>query len=84
MDGSVVSAFERIVKPDPAIYLLLCERYGIDPATCLFVDDVQDNCRGAEAAGMQAFRYAGEGAAQLLSLEVARNAAPRQGAGRRT
>ena len=84
MDGCVVSALEHVVKPDPAIYALLCERYGLDPASCLFVDDVADNCRGAEEAGMRAFRYAGGDRARLLSLEIARNAAPRPGAGRRT
>lgn len=57
MDGWVVSAFERIMKPDPAIYLVLCKRYGLDPATCLFVDDNPDNVAGARVAGMQAHQF---------------------------
>ncbi|MDO4850108.1 MAG: HAD family phosphatase [Coriobacteriia bacterium] len=60
MDGAVVSAEERMMKPDPGIYALLCERYGLDPAECLFVDDNADNCEGARVAGMQAVRYAGD------------------------
>lgn len=60
MDGRVVSGFERMMKPDPAIYLLLCSRYGLAPASCLFIDDNEDNCRGAEAAGMQAFHFTGD------------------------
>ena len=63
MDGRVVSGFERIMKPDPAIYELLCSRYRLDPARCLFVDDNLDNCRGAEAAGMQAFHFTGDAGA---------------------
>ena len=60
MDGAVVSAEERMMKPDPGIYALLCERYGLDPAECLFVDDNADNCEGARVAGMRAVRYAGD------------------------
>lgn len=53
MDGWVVSAFVRLMKPDPRIYRLLTDEYGLDPAECLFVDDNADNVRGAEVAGMQ-------------------------------
>ncbi len=60
MDGAVVSAEERMMKPDPGIYALLCERYGLDPAECLFVDDNADNCEGARVAGMRAVRYTGD------------------------
>lgn len=59
LDGHVASGFERIMKPDPAIYHLLCLRYRLDPAECLFVDDNADNCEGARAAGMHAFHYTG-------------------------
>lgn len=60
MDGFIVSAFERIMKPDPLIYTALCERYQIDVTSCLFVDDNAANCRGAERAGMQSFHYDGD------------------------
>lgn len=63
MDGAVVSGEERLMKPDPAIYQLLCERYGLLAEECLFVDDNADNCEGARVAGMRAVRYAGDVAA---------------------
>ena len=59
VDGVVVSANERMMKPDPSIYQLLCERYDLDPAECLFVDDNEDNCIGAEVAGMRSFHFIG-------------------------
>lgn len=59
MDGYVVSGIERMMKPDPQIYQLLCDRYGLVPAECLFVDDNADNCEGARAAGMRAVQYTG-------------------------
>ena len=57
LDGCVVSAKERIMKPDPAIFRLLCLRYRLDPAECLFVDDNADNCEGARVAGLRAFHF---------------------------
>ena len=57
MDGWVVSAYEHLMKPDPAIYALLCQRYELDPSSCLFVDDNQDNVEGARKAGMSAYRF---------------------------
>lgn len=63
VDGVVVSAIERLMKPDPAIFTLLCERYGLDPASCLFVDDNADNCEGARVAGMHAYHFTGDVAA---------------------
>ena len=57
MDGWVVSAFERLMKPDPSIYLLLCDRYGLEPSSCLFVDDNEDNVIGARAAGLAAYLF---------------------------
>lgn len=56
-DGIVVSCFEHIVKPDKAIYELICERYGLEASSCLFVDDMERNTIGAERAGMQGYVF---------------------------
>ncbi len=45
----VVSGTEKMMKPDPAIYALAIERFGIDPAGALFIDDVAANVAGAES-----------------------------------
>lgn len=60
LDGIVVSGRERLMKPDPVIFRLLCSRYELDPATCVFVDDNADNCEGARVAGMTAFHFTGD------------------------
>ena len=39
-------------KPDPHGYALLCERFGIDPARALLVDDMAQNLAPAKALGM--------------------------------
>lgn len=51
---AVVSAHERLLKPDPAIYRVLIDRNRLDPAACLFIDDSPKNVAGARAVGMQA------------------------------
>lgn len=55
--GVVVSGRERVVKPDRRIYQLLCSRYGLAPADCLFIDDSAANVEGARAAGMRAHHF---------------------------
>ena len=39
-------------KPDPHGYALMCERFGIDPAKALFVEDMAANLKPAKALGM--------------------------------
>jgi 2-haloacid dehalogenase len=58
-DGIVISAHERLLKPDRRIYELLCRRYDLDAADCIFIDDNLANVEGARAAGMQAHHFDG-------------------------
>ena len=55
----VDSAFLGMRKPDPEIYELCVGRLGdgLRAEECLFVDDREDNCAGAAAAGMAVVRY---------------------------
>jgi 2-haloacid dehalogenase len=53
----IVSGTEKMVKPDLAIYALAIERFGIDPAGALFIDDVAANVAGAESVGIAGHRF---------------------------
>ena len=53
----IVSGTEKLIKPDPAIYALAIERFGIDPAGALFIDDVAPNIAGAESVGIAGHRF---------------------------
>lgn len=44
----------QLRKPDPAIYLHALEKMGVSAERSIFIDDLADNVRGAEACGMQA------------------------------
>ena len=56
-EGIVVSGDERLIKPDPQIFRVLIERYGVDPETTIFIDDAADNVAAAVAIGMTAVRF---------------------------
>jgi 2-haloacid dehalogenase len=53
-DGIIVSGDERLLKPDPAIYHLLLDRYGLKAGDCVFIDDSMANVEAARAVGMHA------------------------------
>jgi putative hydrolase of the HAD superfamily len=60
-DGVVISGDEGMHKPQPAIFHLGAERVGLEPSDCVFVDDLRQNCEGAEAVGMTAVLHRGAG-----------------------
>ena len=53
----VVSGAEKMMKPDPAIYYLALDRFGLRPDQALFVDDRVINVEGALAVGMHAHLF---------------------------
>jgi putative hydrolase of the HAD superfamily len=53
----VDSAFVGCRKPEARIYELTLERIGLPAEACLFIDDLEPNIEGAEAAGMSAVHF---------------------------
>jgi putative hydrolase of the HAD superfamily len=58
-DGVVISGEVGLYKPQPEIFKLGAEQVGLAPAQCVFVDDLVENCEGAEAVGMTAVLHRG-------------------------
>ncbi len=56
-DGRVVSYEYHIMKPDPRIYEILLEKYSLDPADTVFLDDRQVNIDGAERCGIKGILF---------------------------
>jgi 2-haloacid dehalogenase len=54
---TVVSGQVGLLKPDRRIFALLCDRAGVMPSDCVFIDDSPKNVAGARAAGMDAIRF---------------------------
>jgi epoxide hydrolase-like predicted phosphatase len=66
-DAVVISGDVGMHKPEPEIFLLGAERIGVAPEDCVFVDDLRENCAGAEAVGMKAILHRGaEGTLEQL------------------
>ena len=56
-DGGIFSCKVKLTKPDPAIYKLLLERYGLRAEECVFLDDTLRNVNAAEALGIHGIHF---------------------------
>ena len=59
-DTVVVSGEEGVIKPDPAIFHILIDRTGLDPATTAFIDDSAANIATADELGFVTHHFTGE------------------------
>lgn len=59
MDGMIVSAHEKMVKPDPRIYELLLSRFDLKAEECVFIDDRLENVEAARKLGIKGIHYTG-------------------------
>jgi len=66
--GLVLSCEEGLLKPDPALYHRLFDRYGLAPEECFFIDDNSPNIECARYLGMAAHRFSGDVAALRRDL----------------
>ncbi len=62
-EGIVVSGAEKTRKPFASIYQILLDRYAVDPAEAVFIDDSLKNVQGAETVGIRGIHF--QGAAHL-------------------
>ncbi|MFI4936524.1 MAG: HAD-IA family hydrolase [Caulobacterales bacterium] len=66
--GSIMLMFDAIIesskagvrKPDPKIYLMMCELLTVEPKACVYLDDLGVNCKPAAALGMAAIKVVTE------------------------
>lgn len=72
----VFARFEHVIesskagvrKPDPRIYLMMCDHLGLEPQQCIYLDDLGINCKPAAQLGMHAIKVtSGEQALDDLS-----------------
>lgn len=75
LEAIVVSGKEGMIKPDPRLYTLLLDRFGVDASTAVFVDDNPANCAAATDLGLTAipFTDADTLRARLVQLGLLRN-----------
>jgi putative hydrolase of the HAD superfamily len=77
--GSIMARFDHVIesskagvrKPDPRIYQMMCDALGVEPAQCIYLDDLGINCKPAAALGMHAIKViSGEQALADLGLAL--------------
>lgn len=64
----VVSGAVRMIKPDPAIFRLARERFGLEGGEALFIDDRPENVEAARGEGFAGHHFCD---AQTLETELA-------------
>jgi putative hydrolase of the HAD superfamily len=65
--GQVMPLFDAIIesskagvrKPDPRIYLMMCDLLAVQPENCVYLDDLGINCKPAAGLGMKAIKVIG-------------------------
>lgn len=69
VDGGVISYQIREIKPNPAIYQHLLQKYQLKPEECLFFDDRPENTEAARKLGIEAVTVE-DGSEELLLQEL--------------
>lgn len=64
-DAVIESSKVGVRKPDPRIYLMMCELLAVAPEACVYLDDLGINCKPAAQLGMTAIKVENE--AQTLA-----------------
>ena len=52
MDGGLLSCDYKVIKPDPAFYQILIDKYDLEPEKCVFLDDLESNLETARELGI--------------------------------
>ena len=76
--GYIMAEFDAVIesskvglrKPDPKIYLMMCDLLSVKPESCVYLDDLGINCKPAAQLGMTAIKVVTEAQA-LADLEKA-------------
>ncbi len=76
-DDAIFSADVGFAKPDPAVFKLAAVRLGVEPASCLVVDDQAHHLEGARTAGLRTHLFRRGGLADLLERLEKEGALPR-------
>lgn len=56
-DGQIISAEEKIIKPNKKIYDLILNRFALIPEECLFLDDKSENIDAAITCGINGYVF---------------------------
>ena len=75
-DALVISGREGVVKPDAAIFDLLCRRHDVEPAEAVFIDDSAANIAAAAALGFHTVHFTDPGRCRSALVDLGLDLAP--------
>ena len=70
-DGTLISADVKLVKPQPEIFLLLCQQFSLRQEECFFIDDSINNIEGAFLCGIRGAVFHGDAGEMRQKLNEA-------------
>ena len=70
MDGALISAEVKLLKPDPQIYRTFLRKFALRPEECVFIDDTPINVEGALYENMAGIVFNMDVAALAQSLHA--------------
>jgi len=56
-NGMFASCDVALLKPDPAFYRAFLQHFNLRAEDCLFIDDLPENCAGANSVGIDTFCF---------------------------
>ena len=59
-EDMIFSAEIKVGKPKAEFFIKACEKFGVEPEDCLFIDDLADNVVAAEKLGIKGFVFKGD------------------------
>lgn len=72
-DGIITSFAEGVCKPDPHIFEILLNRYGLVPSESVLLDDSEANCEAARRLGMNAIRITADDSLLKVAARLCNN-----------
>lgn len=57
-EGQIISAHEKLIKPEKEIYRILIDRFQAYPEDTLFIDDLKENVDAARQLGFHTVHFA--------------------------
>jgi 2-haloacid dehalogenase len=68
--GIVISGEVGVIKPDPRIYQIMLDRFAIDPASAVYIDDKAENAEAATRLGIHGIHFTDPAALRRALVEV--------------
>ena len=57
LEFAILTIKIKLIKPNPAVFKKVINKYKFEPEETLFIDDLYDNCKSAESVGIKTIQF---------------------------